>query len=91
MPPSARSEIWERFDKSMLQGYYLAHLRENMLGAAATFEDTQINPLRRQMGNYARTADGHDADARMLRSTLLRIRRHWTRLIENDSIDTAPR
>jgi hypothetical protein len=91
MPPSVRSEIWERFNKSMLQGYYLAYFRENVPVAAAIFDDTQINPLRRQIGHYVRTADGHDADALMLRNTLLRIQRNWTRLTGNNGVDTAPR
>lgn len=89
MSPSLRSETWERFNKSMLQGYYLAHFREN-IPAAAVYDDIHINSIRRQIGNYARTSNGHDADALMLRNTLLRIRQNWPKLAGNDETETAP-
>lgn len=90
MPHSVRSEIWERYSKTMLQGYYLAHFRENIPGVAAIYDDKQINPIRRQVGSYARTSDGHDADAIMLRNTLLRVQRNWTRFARDDEIESAP-
>ena len=90
MSPSVRSETWERFNKSMLQGYYLAHFRGNIPAVATVYDEKQINPIRRQVGIYARTSDGHDADALMLRNTLLRIRQSWTRLAGNDGTEPAP-
>ncbi|OAL34630.1 hypothetical protein AYO20_06047 [Fonsecaea nubica] len=90
MPLSVRSETWERFNKTMLQGYYLSHFRENIPPVAAVYDDKQINPIRRQIGNYARTSDGHDADALMLRNTLLRVQQNWSRLTGNDQIESAP-
>lgn len=90
MSPSVKSETWERFNKTMLQGYYLAHFRENIPTVAAIYDDKQINPIRRQIGNYARTSDGHDADILMLRNTLLRIQQNWTKLVGNDQIESAP-
>ena len=89
MSPSVRSEIWERFNKSMLQGYYLAHFRENLPAAAAVYDDKQINPLRRQLGNYARTSDGYDAGALMLRNTLLQIRQKWAQFAGDDGTENA--
>ena len=47
MSLSMRSETWERFNKSMLQGYYLGHFRENIPAVAAVFDDKQIYPIRR--------------------------------------------
>jgi hypothetical protein len=90
MSPSVRSETWDRFNKSMLQGYYLAYFRENIPAVSAIYDDKKINPIRRQMANYARTSDGHDANALMLRSTLLQIRKNWTRLAGGDGTETAP-
>lgn len=90
MSPSVRSEIWERFNKTMLQGHYLAHFRENIPTVAAVYDDKQINLIRRQTGNYARTCDGHDADALMLRNTLLQIQQNWTKLAGDDGIESAP-
>lgn len=43
MPLSTRSEIWERYSKTMLQGYYLAHFRGNAPTVAAIHDDKQIN------------------------------------------------
>ncbi|KIW77969.1 hypothetical protein Z517_07802 [Fonsecaea pedrosoi CBS 271.37] len=90
MSLSVRSETWERFNKTMLQGYYLSHFRENIPPVAAVYDDKQINPIRRQIGNYARTSDGHDADALMLRNTLLRVQQNWSKLTGNDQIESAP-
>lgn len=90
MSPSMKSETWERYSKSMLQGYYLAHFRENMPAVAAIYDDKQINPIRRQIGNYTRTFDNEDANALMLRNTLLRMRYNWTKLAGKNETETAP-
>ena len=82
MAEARRLEVWETYRQSMLQQYYLAHLRECIPDLAALLEDRQLAPIRKQVELFSRILYTQDVDALFLRETLLRIQRNWPDFIE---------